>query len=249
MNYNPLHTGIHNNLFELTIDFNDLEIDRQKIEATLGYTEHKIPIHFSGLVDEIICELPARCSVKTGFRILDIKNPDGRIDGLSIANTFFNTGKIVAGQIKKAEQVALFVSTIGSEMEKWSKDLFIKGDPLMCYLVDTIASVTVENVTAYLHDYIEELMLKKGLKITNRYSPGYCSWPVSDQHLLFSLLPSNFCGITLTESALMTPIKSVSGIIGIGHQVKRKDYICDKCGVDDCTYKSKKTSRSRLIKA
>lgn len=240
MNYNQRQTEIQKDVFELTIDFNDLTIDRREIESTIGYRENKIPEHFSKFVDEIIKELPVRCIIRAGYRILEIKKPNYRIDGLTIADTFFKTDKIVTGQIKKSEWIVLFVTTIGSEMEKWSKQLLINGDPVMGYLVDMIASLTVESVTDYLHDYIGELMHKKGLKITNRYSPGYCNWPVSEQHLLFSLLPPNFCGITLTESALMIPIKSISGIIGVGHQVKRKEYICEKCGVKDCTYRAKR---------
>ena len=63
-----------------------------------------------------------------------------------------------------------------------------------------------------------------GNKITNRYSPGYCGWQVAEQHKLFQLIPDNYCGIRLTESALMDPEKSVSGIIGIGENVKINPY-------------------------
>ena len=242
MIYNTRQTEIQKEVFELAIDFNDLIIDKREIELTLGYTEDKIPKHFSELVDDILRELPKRCTLKAGYRILEIKKPTDRIDGLIIADTFFKMNKIVTGQIKKSEKIALFVCTIGPEMEKWSKQLLIKGDPAMGYLVDCVASITVENVTDFLHDHIEREMIKNGLKITNRYSPGYCNWSVSEQHLLFSFLPPNFCGITLTESALMLPIKSVSGVIGIGSKVKRKEYTCDSCGVKDCTYRAIRSS-------
>jgi hypothetical protein len=83
-------------------------------------------------------------------------------------------------------------------------------------------------------------MFQNQLNITNRYSPGYCNWSVSEQKLLFSFLPDGFCGIKLNDSALMTPIKSISGIIGIGQNVKMNEYNCNHCGVKDCTYRSKK---------
>ena len=188
MIYNTRQTEIQKEVFELAIDFNDLIIDKREIELTLGYTEDKIPKHFSELVDDILRELPKRCTLKAGYRILEIKKPTDRIDGLIIADTFFKMNKIVTGQIKKSEKIALFVCTIGPEMEKWSKQLLIKGDPAMGYLVDCVASITVENVTDFLHDHIEREMIKNGLKITNRYSPGYCNWSVSEQHLLFSFL-------------------------------------------------------------
>lgn len=243
MNIDLRQNEIQKDIFEVMIDYNDLTINKQEIELTLGYSTNKIPKHFAALIDGILSELPARCTIKAGYRILDIKKPTDRIDGFIIADTFFKMDKIVTGQIKKSEKVALFVCSIGPGMEKWSKQFLINGDPVMGYLVDCIASITVENVTDFLHDFIEGEMIKNGLKTTNRYSPGYCNWSVSEQHLLFSLLPPNFCGITLTESALMIPIKSVSGIIGIGSRVKRKEYTCDRCGVKDCTYRATRSSR------
>ena len=246
MNYSLKQIEVQKDLFEIVIDFNDLTIESKEVELALGYTENKIPKHFSMLIDEIITELPKRCSIRAGYRVLGLNRSVEKKDGLFIADTFFKMDKIVTGQIKKSEKAALFVCTIGSGMENWSKQFLINGDAAMGYLVDCIASVTVESVTNLLHDFIENEMMKTGLRITNRYSPGYCNWSVSEQHLLFSLLPPNFCGITLTESALMLPIKSVSGVIGIGSKVKRKEYTCDKCGVKDCTYRAiRRNSKSK----
>lgn len=73
--------------------------------------------------------------------------------------------------------------------------------------------------------------------ITNRFSPGYCHWNVSDQHKLFSLFDEAPRGVTLTDSALMNPVKSISGVIGICENVKYKDYHCRLCKSKDCTYR------------
>jgi len=81
---------------------------------------------------------------------------------------------------------------------------------------------------------------KKGLHITNRFSPGYCGWNVKEQHKLFQLLPPKFCGISLSDSALMIPIKSISGIIGMGDHVIVSDYPCDVCHEENCIYRSRK---------
>ena len=40
------------------------------------------------------------------------------------------------------------------------------------------------------------------------------------------------CDIHLTDSCLMIPIKSISGVIGIGHNVRRRDYTCNLCGLN-----------------
>ena len=95
-----------------------------------------------------------------------------------------------------------------------------------------------------MQDELEAVMKEAGFSITNRYSPGSCGWPVSDQQLLFSLFPDKYCGISLSDSSLMDPLKSVSGIIGIGRNVKKTAYTCDICDIENCMYRYRKTARS-----
>ena len=241
----PVQTEIEKNVFEVAINLSHLNVNHHEVGLTLGYEKNKIPTHFADIINEIISNLPERCDIKAGYRLAEIEKSKDRKDGLVIGNNFFKMDKIVTGQIKNSESAALFICTIGAEMENLSRKFMTEGDPAMGFLVDTVASVTVEYVTDVLHDFIGYKMEERGLKITNRYSPGYCNWSVSEQHLLFSMLPKNFCGITLSESALMHPIKSVSGVIGIGAGVKRKEYICDRCGVRDCTYRSKRSVKNK----
>jgi Vitamin B12 dependent methionine synthase, activation domain len=233
---------IGQDVFEVAVGFDDLRLERREIELTLGYTDGEIPVHFAGMIDEAVRQLPRRCEIRAGYRLLDVERPPGRYDGLNVGGEFFRMDKIVTSQLKKATAAALFVCTIGPSMETWARHLLKGGDPALGYIADVSASVAAEAVTNILHDHIGERMLSRGLRITNRYSPGYCNWSVSEQHVLFSLLPENFCGVGLSESALMSPIKSVSGVIGVGPDVEWKDYICDRCGMKDCTYRSTRTA-------
>jgi hypothetical protein len=92
-------------------------------------------------------------------------------------------------------------------------------------------------VANQIHQHIKNIAGVSGMKITNRYSPGYCSWNVSEQKKLFSLLPEGCCGITLSASSLMSPIKSISGIIGMGRSVEFKEYVCEICSMKDCIFR------------
>jgi hypothetical protein len=76
------------------------------------------------------------------------------------------------------------------------------------------------------------------LQTTNSYSPGYCGWHVREQKQLFSLLPDNPCGIKLNNSRLMHPVKSVSGIIGLGIGIEQTPYACEICGLKGCFKKT-----------
>ena len=215
-----------------------LSVSKDEIELVLGYPENSIPDHFSEIISNIISELPSKCDIKAGYRITDINRDNIQREIIPVDEHYFNTKSIVTRQFREADKTALFACTIGDGMEKWAQQCTVIGDISTSYFIDTIASQVVENVADLLHDHIEKTMSEDNLKITNRYSPGYCNWPVSEQHILFSLLPENFCGIKLTESALMLPVKSISGIIGIGKDVSFSEYSCNQCGVQDCTYRS-----------
>lgn len=235
---------IDKNLFEVTIPCNDISIDKSEIEFSLGYDENSIPSHFSDMIDEIIMQIPELCSIKAGYKLVDVNKSVDRNDGLEIGNKFFQLDRIVTGQIKKSEKAALFACSIGKGLELWSSQLMKEGEPVLSFMVDAVASVTVEAIANSLHEHIGMKMKEMNLYITNRYSPGYCNWSVAEQHLLFSFFPQNFCGIKLTDSALMLPVKSISGIIGVGAEVRYQEYLCDRCGVKDCTYKSKREERN-----
>jgi cobalamin-dependent methionine synthase I len=158
------------------------------------------------------------------------------VDGVSL-----DIQKIIFHQLKKADNVVVFACTAGPNIGEWSKDFMDQGDMIRGYIVDVIGSEIVEMAMDKIQAILSDQMSTKGLKITNRYSPGYCSWSVAEQHKLFSLLPNNFCNIKLTDTALMYPIKSVSGIIGAGKNVRYNPYTCQLCDSKNCLYRNRKS--------
>lgn len=154
----------------------------------------------------------------------------------------FHPGKIIVNMLKGSEQFLFFIATAGPGPEQLSKSLMVEGQYLEGFLVDLIASALAEAAAQNVHDDIKKTMAQSGLLITNRYSPGYCGWDVSEQQKLFGLFPKGSCGITLTESSLMTPVKSVSGLVGAGAEVKFRDYTCEICSMKDCSFRRTKAT-------
>ncbi|MBK8945975.1 MAG: hypothetical protein IPM32_11995 [Ignavibacteriae bacterium] len=223
---------VENNLFVLKFDQSEIEIDKEKIADEIGYANGILPENIDDLLNQIIMESKSRIHIEAGYKIGELKQYSKNI---LFDNTEFNVDKIIFNQFLEANNAAIFVCTIGNEMELWSKKNTAEGDLLRGYLIDVTASTIVENVADLLHDFIGKTFIEKDWKITNRYSPGYCNWQVNEQQNLFSLLPKNFCNIKLSDSSLMNPIKSISGIIGIGKNVKYREYFCERCGIKDCT--------------
>ncbi len=220
---------------EIVINPLSLDIDREQIFQELGYAQSSIPEFFSEQIDEIIERYCGLCDIRAAYRVVDVSAHKNH--GLLINNILFDLNNIVAFQLKNAEKLAIFICTIGAQMEGWASQLCSEGDEVKAHFVDTIASAAIEKATNILHNHIEQKNAVRGLSVTNRFSPGYCGWSVSEQHLLFSFFSSGCCGIELTETALMIPRKSTSGIIGIGSSVKREPYFCGRCSNKDCTYR------------
>jgi hypothetical protein len=159
--------------------------------------------------------------------------------GIMIDETIFNTSKIVYAFLKKSVALVLFTCTCGDSIEKLSRKLMKEGNSLEGLIVDLIGSEMAEWIAEEVHLFIEKAMEQFGWGVSNRYSPGYCNWPVSEQHKLFALLGENNCGIKLTPTSLMLPIKSVSGMLGIGPGVKRLAYKCNICDDKNCIMRGK----------
>ena len=150
-------------------------------------------------------------------------------------------GRIISRQLRGSSAFAFFVATAGMEFEHLQEQLKTEDDMVSIFIADAMGSVIAEKAADCMELALQQTLASSRLKHTNRFSPGYCGWHVSQQHLLFSHFPTpQPCGITLSESSLMTPIKSVSDIIGIGATVRHLDYTCGLCDYKDCYKRRKK---------
>lgn len=226
---------------KLEFDFNDLKMSVHAIENIIGYKEGEDRGLVTGLINELLIEAQEICNIKAQYNIFNDIRIHKETQSAEISNIRFDIGKIIFGQIKKSESMAVFICTAGEEIGLKSREAMVEKDLLRGYIFDVIGSEIVEAAADLMQVELEGQVLASGMKITNRYSPGYCGWNVAEQHKLFRLVPENFCGIRLTDSALMDPVKSVSGIIGIGKQVRRLPYTCKICDMKDCIYRERKS--------
>lgn len=220
----------------LQIDAELISVDPGEVLSLLGSSGGSVDQHTLELIETYGAACKELMEPRGGYRLMDVLDP-GSPGEVGIEGISFKTGKIVRNMLRNAEQYAFFVATAGPGPETLSRSLMEKGHFLEGYIVDLIGSGIVESVAAHLHRLIKNRAESRGKRVTNRYSPGYCSWDVSEQQKLFGLLPPGFCGISLSESSLMQPIKSVSGIIGIGSMVRYQDYPCEVCPMKQCIFR------------
>ena len=211
---------------EKTLSFEELGITAADVYEQMGYHDAQPDKATQQETAMILKEVSQWLRPQFSYFVVN-KQPD------------FEMGNIILRQLRGSEAFALFVCTSGLEFETYQHRLKEQGDMVRVFIADALGSVIAEKCADQMEKALQESIDKLGWKHTNRFSPGYCGWHVSQQQLLFPLFQGHTCGVKLTDSSLMIPIKSVSGIIGLGKKVRKLEYTCGLCDFKQC-YKRKK---------
>lgn len=220
--------------------FGELGIPRKQVEVLLGGCDGPDGGPFSQYIDDVFEVAGTLRNIGGIFAFFDNIGFSVEKRTTTVNGIVFQTGKMVTAQLRKAVSVALFVCTAGPELEKYSREQMKSGNMPEGYIADLLGSIIVEAAIDKMHTELTREMVAAKSGATNRYSPGYCNWNVAEQQKLFRLIPPELTSVRLSESSLMHPVKSVSGIIGIGRGLKNKPYSCNVCDAGDCIYRDKK---------
>ena len=112
----------------------------------------------------------------------------------------------------------LLCTTIGAAFDALQRRTSATS-PADAFVLQAIGAAAIEEWTDEAEREIRH-ELKNGETLVSRYSPGYGDWPLEAQRRLFELLDApRTVGVSLTDSLLMVPSKSVSAIIGVKTEV------------------------------
>jgi len=228
---------------EFEFNYESCSISEKSIVELLGYDADTVPEPVLETIIFIIEKLPSKVRLQSGYKIFNPRKVKLCGDNFNIDNRTFNCGKIIYSSLKNSETIAFLISSVGEEIEKWSKHFMNNDEMLKGYLIDKVASELVEQLADRTELLLENELGRIELQATNRYSPGYCGWSIADQQNLFSLLPAKFCGVSVNDNSMMMPVKSVSAVIGIGKNVEKKNYECSICEEDFC-YKRDRSAQN-----
>lgn len=130
------------------------------------------------------------------------------VNGISIPS------ELVREKLQGRNRCFPYISTCGRELEQWSKQY--DGDILAEYWADEIKKRFLYHITQELFQHLKLHYHTTGH--LTALNPGSLEqWPVSGQRELFAILGGQdtveeAVGVTYTESFLMLPSKTVSGI-------------------------------------
>lgn len=236
------------------LKYSDLGVTLSEVYEQMGYgaatdadIEDRVGEDVKSEVAEILREIESFLEPELCFYL-------GKGELNTEDNTLFtngrtlNVGKIITRQLRGSSLFVFFICTAGTAFQDYQERLKAEGDMVKEFTANAIGSVLAEKTADAMERELESfLSYDMGLHHTNRFSPGYCGWHVREQKLLFSTFPTEEpCGVKLTDSCLMLPIKSVSGVIGVGESVRKLEYTCGLCDYAKCYKRRKKDDSNPL---
>lgn len=129
--------------------------------------------------------------------------------------------------------------TLGPEVDRRIL-LAQKQDMLDGMVLDACASVRADALCDEVEGEIFR-ELREGEHPTMRFSPGYGDAPLTASADLIALLDATRrIGLAMTRSYMMTPVKSVTALIGISDQNEDRTRDCSRCSArPDCPYRKR----------
>lgn len=188
------------------------------------------------LIEKCLSEVQNKLTYKvcySQFKILKENN-------ISFGNISTNS-KTLEKALDNCEEVVVFGATVGIEIDR----LIAKYGHISPAKALVFQAIGAERIESLCDKFCEELgcnLKSKGDFLHPRVSPGYGDIPLEMQRDIFRLLDcSRKIGLTLNDSLLMSPSKSVTAIAGIGKCTDTNIlYKCTKCGKSDCEYRREK---------
>lgn len=204
-----------------TLDSIPVDIDLKELRRKLHMKPGAQWNHVLSLAESVKPFMKPKVVFKSGF--IDEKLSDGIIlDGIRLTST------VLRKQLDGVERVFPYVMTIGPE---WEKMVEGSDNALDQYYLDSIANVALVSSRRF---FSEHLQTRFALGNLSRLGPGSLeNWPISEQAHLFTILGNveSAIGVTLTESFLMMPRKSSSGIY---FATEVPFFACQLCPRDNC---------------
>lgn len=147
-------------------------------------------------------------------------------------------GNGLSQHLIQASELSAIVCTIGDELEQHASSVMetqvVRG--LALYGVGSAAVEALANAACRQFELEAE---SQGMQSTIPLSPGMVGWPVDKgQPQIFSLLDAGQIGVQLSEKMFMTPLKSLSMLMGFGVNLVQQGVVCDYCELRDvCKYR------------
>lgn len=149
------------------------------------------------------------------------------------------TSSDLCKNLKNCQRIVLFAATIGIQLDRLIAK-YGRISPAKALFFQAIGTERIESLCDAFNNDIKKEAEKSGETTAPRFSPGYGDLPLELQKEFFAVLDcGRKIGLTLNDSLLMSPSKSVTAIVGIksGKENTSASDVCTTCKKTDCSFR------------
>lgn len=209
------------------------DISRKTIAKYLGYRGKPLDADTAALVEAALIEL----GLITPRHVLH-RYPLVITDGAVDIGGFHTSSQSLSNHLSGCSEALLLAATLGIQADQ----LISRASLTRMSKAVVLQACAAAMLEAYLNEALHKLAKEiepEGLYLTPRFSPGYGDLPLSCQSDMLALLEAGKrIGLSLTKEGMLTPVKSVTAIIGLSHQKQSACYqVCQRCPHTACPFR------------
>ncbi len=223
-----------------------IEVNRREVERYLGFRGVKeIDEGLSRTIDECIEEMNSQVTPRYTYKTFPLEwkfsfklvpETGEKVKNVSCE---FSGIKVTSGNLLKnldgCAEIVMMAVTLGPAPDMLVRKAEVR-DMLKAYTYQAVGAAMAEAWCDEINDKIIEEAKERGLHARPRFSPGYGDFPLDVQKDFERVLQMNkTIGVTLSDSLLMAPTKSITAVIGLSEI----DSNCTKSGCEQCSMAGK----------
>jgi hypothetical protein len=183
---------------------------REEALRYMGYKGQVMTPELEARLDDAVARCSRLAKPAAVWRDFPIERTDA---GLVLTGTVLVLpGKSIARHLENCERAVLMAATLGLDIDR-EIALASSREPVLGLMLDAVATAMIEERCDILEDEIREDM--PGFTFKTRFSPGYGDLPLELQpQVLAALDAARRIGVTCSPALIMTPMKTVTAILG-----------------------------------
>lgn len=191
--------------------YNSLPVNTKEV---LRYAGCKGDTSFpKSILRECIKDAIKSISYKVCFDVFDLSIKEDECD----FGAFCVKSKSLAKNLTGCKKAAVFSATIGVGIDRLISK-YSSVSPLKAMIFSAIGAEQIESLCDM---FCEDIKSEYETEIKPRFSPGYGDFDLSNQKNIFSCLNcQKNIGLTLTDSMIMVPSKSVTAVMGLCNDLR-----------------------------
>lgn len=188
------------------------------------------------LLPEVLAEVEERALLRPAIawesrRVLEVSGSRVRLAG----GSELAQAEAVVELLGDAEELVMVVGSIGPALDLLSRDWFANGRELEAFVLSEVGNLAVGKLNDCIPQSIADWAVGRGLETSGALSPGGTGIDLSEQRVVVELASAERIGVELTSTCMLTPLKSISMVIGLGHGLPKWSHAqaCELCASRD----------------